>query len=101
MFYTPWIVWYVVNRIYTSVPSIQTPEIMAGLNLFQTLSFLIGYLNNGSSFVLNLVFNSIFQQEVYLVLGIKSNLNNEQLGGSSKESNRLSKQGILSTKASK
>jgi hypothetical protein len=59
---------------------------MAGLNLFQSLSFFVGFLNNGSSFVLNLVFNNIFRQEVYLILRISNGEMNKQLLKGSKDS---------------
>lgn len=52
IFFTPWSIWYVINRVYQETPSLTSPLLSASLNLFQSISFSIAYLNNLSSFFL-------------------------------------------------
>jgi hypothetical protein len=66
--YTPWSVYYVLNRVAQSLSSWQTPFITAQLNLFQSIAFCIAYCNNMTLFLINIIFNSSFRREFCLML---------------------------------
>lgn len=76
---TPWAIWYILNRIELSGVGLQSPIAVASLNLLQSISFSIFYLNNSSSFFLNLIFNKLFRKQLYFLL-TKRSLNRD--GGS-------------------
>jgi hypothetical protein len=61
--YTPWSIWYAVNRTSGSLPSLQSPLISAYLNFFQSIFFSMAFLNNCASFFLNITFNNLFRKE--------------------------------------
>lgn len=63
--YTPWSVWYIINQIVINTPGLQSNVLSANLNLFQSFAFSIAYLNNSFSFILNLVFNSLFRGQIF------------------------------------
>lgn len=71
--FTPWSIWYIVNRVYQENPANWTPIVSASLSLFQSISFSMAYLNNCSSFFINFICNSHFRNELFSILKIASN----------------------------
>ena len=63
----PWAVWYIISHIGQITPDPNTAHNTAILNLILSISHCVFYLNNLSSFVLNMIFNRIFRNKVLLV----------------------------------
>lgn len=74
----PWAIWYALNRIQIARVGFQSPIDFASLQLLQSFSFSIFYLNNSSSFLLNLTFNKLFRKQLYLLLTKLSLNRNDQ-----------------------
>ncbi len=70
--YTPWSLYYIINRIVQANPFVLTPLFSAQLGLFQTLSFSLAYVNNFTSFFLNIIFNNLFRNEVLSIFKRKN-----------------------------
>ena len=66
--YTPWSVWFIVNRVVVSTPSFQSPLLSAFLNIFMSITHVLAFINNFSSLFVNLTFNHLFQKEVSSLL---------------------------------
>jgi hypothetical protein len=71
VFYLPWSVYYVLNRIFQSISSLQTAQIDAQLNIFQSIAFSIAYANNWSLFFVNVVFNGVFRKEFFNMMAFR------------------------------
>jgi hypothetical protein len=69
--YTPWSLWYVVNRTYQINQTWINPVVTASLNLSQNICLSIAYINNLSSFFNNLIFNKLFKNELMLIFNLK------------------------------
>lgn len=63
----PWAVWYIISHIGQITPDPNTARNTAILNLILAISHCVFYLNNLSSFVLNMIFNRIFRKKVFLI----------------------------------
>lgn len=64
LFNMPWASWYIISHIAQVDANLQTQYASAVLNLLLAISHCIFYLNNMSSFVLNVVFNRLFRRRV-------------------------------------
>jgi hypothetical protein len=66
--FTPWSLWYIVNRVYQANPVNLTPMVSASLTLAQNIAFSISYINNLSSFFNNFIFNKLFINELIRII---------------------------------
>jgi hypothetical protein len=74
--YTPWSVYYILNRIYNSSTPNLSQVIIERINLLRSISFSFAYLNNASVFVVNAIFNKLFRKELFGLFK-RSKLNSE------------------------
>lgn len=67
----PWAIWYILSHIN----SLQTPNGIISLNFLNGIAYSIFYLNNLSSFFLNLIFNRLFRKQLFNLLKFKFSAN--------------------------
>jgi hypothetical protein len=70
--YSPWSLWHIVNKVYEVNQTTTTPLLSASLNLAQSITFSIAYINNLSSFFNNFIFNKLFRNELERIICFKN-----------------------------
>lgn len=62
--YFPWSVWYLLNRLFTNQMK-NSIYLNSAIVMLRSFSFSMAYMNNFSSFFLNLTFNKIFRNVLF------------------------------------
>ncbi|CAF0944385.1 unnamed protein product [Brachionus calyciflorus] len=73
--YFPWSVWYILNLSFSQQIG-KSDLFKASMDLLQSISFSIAYLNNCSSFVVNFISNQIFRKVFIGFIGQRKILTN-------------------------
>lgn len=85
----PWAIWYVLSHIQQAGLALQSSLDRAAINLLNSIVFSIFYLNNSSSFILNICFNRWFRQQFLFLIRFqwRSSLNNRAIHTSTNAAN--------------